>query len=538
MKRKLIMAIIIMGILSLSSCGKQETNNDSSVSTISQTSQNNETEDTKEESEKKDNINEENKQSEYAYDFATDSKNKKIADIRNIAGTDMYEVNYNMKKACHYIMDSNGNTVLCPDDEVEDSLYVLSNDRRYIYDPGLNIAVCDAITHQNVTPDGVADGASGKLLFIKNDILVTQKGAYDLKTGKPLWKDKEIGIELQTYRNDSMCKGYETTNNVCLYNYLTGENLLEIVKKDLPESNIRDVQINDSDYFCIEIDGTIKVYDNTGKAISEFPLTENYQLFNESFPGAHFVFKSKESGSSGEKLLITDIYGNVVRDDVWLNRTSGIDMNFLDIGDVFIVNGHTQKQNTSYGGVLDENMEWVISQSDMQYTSVERYYDDIYRLTTKDNKKCIYNAKTDAMMQVDEKAYIRIRYSNDNNQLFSIGNEMYNINNLEKISIDYKEGCTYEQISVSSFAEYYKNEAKPVTVYDASGNMLKVIELKEGYKYVSGSGNSVVIYSKENGFELFIERKQLTIKIYPIHINNNLTMNIHTSKNTKTIIRA
>ena len=39
MKRKLIMAIIIMGILSLSSCGKQETNNDSSVSTISQTSQ-------------------------------------------------------------------------------------------------------------------------------------------------------------------------------------------------------------------------------------------------------------------------------------------------------------------------------------------------------------------------------------------------------------------------------------------------------------------------------------------------------------------
>lgn len=478
MKRKLVMCVVVVMALAMCACTEKDTTSSGSSGVESSTTK-----------EKEENTNKE-KTSELAYDFAVDSANNKVSNLFRIVRTGMYEVYY--KNSCKYIIDSEGNTVLRRDSEVEEEFYGISNDNKYIYDPGEEISVYSIETNQNVTPEGLEKGESGKFMFIKNDLLVTQKGTYDLKANKALWNDKELDMYIAMFRNDSLCIGYSLDDKMKLYNYLTGEDLLEKTRMSLPEDDkdIYFLQINGNDQYSIETSKFIMVFDNAGNKLSQFPIPDGYHLSSYSFPGEFVVAKKDKN------LLIMDINGNVVKDDVKLDELELRDPFTLDIGDhYFIVDGGEY-------GILDSHMNWVVPQSEGTYSYIERLYGDIFLLKEDKETKYIYDARNDKKITATGMKYIFTVCPTAGNKLFYADNKLYNLEKMELVAIDYKEEFTYSQVSETSFIEYQKDSLEPITVYDADGKVLKTIELQEGDKYVDASGNSVAIYRKDKGIEL------------------------------------
>lgn len=428
-----------------------------------------------------------------AYEFLTDSTNQKIYDVDCVMGTDLYVVYLNKKKTKEFVMDAEGNTIF------KGLSYIkVTKDKEYVYTyDDDTIKIYRADTHEEVTPEGINDNFSDDFYFISGDVVCTINGSYDLSTGKCLWKGENMNIFNQVWAFKGLLLGGDIERNYVLYNYLTGENLGEKIGE--PHNN--EFQINGAGYFCVQIGETIKVYDKEGVKISEFTVPSGHSLPSvyERYvmPGEHFAFY--EDANYPSQLTITDMQGNIVREDVYMDEDSQYYI-YYPYDDILQVFGGVGNREPFYAGVLDSSMNWVISQADNLYRHIDRYYGDIYYLKDVNEQGFMFNSTTKATLTLGED-FPSFADWHTENKLFTLGDKFYRTDTMELIALEYKESCDYKQIFWDTFAELDEAGAK-ATVYNMDGAVVTEIALDAGSEFVEGRGNSFVVKHPEKGYQL------------------------------------
>lgn len=454
MKKRLLIGMMLLTVVLFAGCGEAA---DSGANKDS----------------KPQNTQKEEQKSGYAYDFATDNSNGNLFSVSDFPHLELYKVNLSNKLYCHYAMDSNGNTIIEPNGE-----YTTSDFGKYIYVSG-NLAtgkkatVVDTTTFEDVTPEAFKEGKERGIDFINKDILFCCNGAYDLKTGKALWSDIDLNMELPIFRSDELLV-YTTYDDdkfrVC--NYTTGQELT----KDITEE-YKQIQINGANYFCYQSNDMVKVYDNTGKYIHDFKVPEGFELARHvAYPGEHFAFYK----SNNDEFVITDLKGKVVRENVFSDRKI---QPYID--DFVIVT------DTGKAGILDKDMNWIIDQTTNEYEYLLQWNHVIFEVQKPGDPNFVYNIETGVFKEVTGMDY-DVNYDIPGNKLIRIDNKMYTTDDFELVDIEYKENQTYEQIGKLYFVEYSVEESKQINVYDYTGKKVKTVDLEDGEKYYVGVGNSIL----------------------------------------------
>lgn len=424
-----------------------------------------------------------------AYKFSIDSKNKRVYDVTPFNGTDLYKVQLNGVKNTYYVMDTQGNTIF----KVLDNVYTTS-DYKYIYTYNdTTIKIYNAVTHKEITPDGINNNFSSKKFFIEGDIICTYNASYNLSSAECLWSGDEINISAVVYKANGLMLCMDSNKNYLVYNYLTGKNLCEGLE------TYKGCQINSAGYFITQVENIAKVYDSDGKYISQFNVPSKHVITKFIMPGKHFCFY--EDKNSPYQVTVTDMSGNIVREDVYI-RTWSDTFSYHSSKDIIMVHGDlTNRNHDWFSGILDSSMNWIISQSDKLYAQVHWLYGDIYSLRDDDYNYYLYNSTNGSKLDTTGGIYVIKYYTNDNKIIKSSG-KMYKADTLELINIEYKEGYEYYQLSKDTFVEYEKYDKQNITVYDVNGNLLKKIDLGEGTKYSDALNDTIITYNDNTGYSL------------------------------------
>jgi len=424
-----------------------------------------------------------------AYKFSIDSKNKRVYRVTPFNNTDLYKVQLNGIKDTYYVMDTNGNTVF----KVIDKVYVTS-DYKYIYTYNDDtIKIYNAATHKEVTPKGINDNFSSKTFFIEGDIICTYNSSYDLSNQKCLWSGEQINIKYIVYKANGLMLCLDADKNYLVYNYLTGKNLCNGLE------SYEGCQINSAGYFIIQVGNIVKVYDSNGEYVSQFNVPSGHVITKFIMPGQYFCFY--EDKNSPYQVTVTDLSGNIVREDVYI-RTWSDTFYYYPTKDTIMVHGDLTGRNREwFSGILDSSMNWVISQSAKLYEQVHWVYGDVYSLRDEDYNYYLYNKSTDAKLNTTGGLYV-IKYYTDDNKIIKLSGKMYKVDTLELINIEYKEDYEYYQLSENTFLGYNKYYEQDITIYDENGNIVKNLKLGEGTEYVDGLGDSIVTYNNDKGYSL------------------------------------
>ena len=424
-----------------------------------------------------------------AYNFSIDSKNKRIYNVTAIKGSDLYKIQLNGVANTYYIMDTQGNTIF----KVLDKVYI-TKDRKYIYTYNdTTIKIYNATTHEEITPEGINNNFSGKKFFIEGDIICTLNASYNLSNQECLWNGDEINIRAIVYKANGLMLCIDSNEKYLVYNYLTGKNLCQGL------GNYKGCQINSAGYFITQVDNIAKVYDSEGKNIFQFNVPSKHVIANFIMPGKHFCFY--EDKNSPYQVTVTDMSGNIVREDVYIRTWTGCFL-YYPIKDIIMIHGDLTNRNRDwFSGILDSSMNWVISQTEKLYEEIHWQYGDIYTLKDSDNRYYLYNSSNNAKLETTGKAYLIKYYTNDN-EIIELSGKMYRADTFELINIEYKEDYKYYQLSKNTFMEYSNYDKQNISIYDINGNLINKIDLGKGTSYYTALNDTIIGYNDDTGYSL------------------------------------